>query len=247
MKALILAAGYATRLGELTRDRAKPLLPIADRPIIEYLLDHIEREPAIDRTYVVTNSRFAGDFERWANSRSGKTPVTVIDDQTDSDATKRGAIGDMLYVKRQVGLDDDTFVAAGDNLFDFDLGSFFQSLRQRGSTIGLYDVGRLDLMPQFSEVRVDDGRITNMIEKPQAPESTLMAVGLYAYRAADLRLLDRYATEGGNLDSPGHFPAWLHRQIPVFGHVFRGHWFDIGSPLQYREADQAWRALLDKR
>jgi glucose-1-phosphate thymidylyltransferase len=247
MKAIILAAGYATRLGELTRDRAKPLLPIADRPMIEYLMDHVDSEKRIDHVYVVTNARFAASFQTWARERSGRAPVTVVDDQTTSDENKLGAIGDILFVKRETGLEDDVFIAAGDNLFDFDLAPFFESLDTRGTTIGLYDVGRLDLMPSYSEVQImDDGRIVSMIEKPKAPTSTLIAIGLYGYQAADLAHLESYASGGGNLDSPGHFPAWLYRQKPVFGHLFEGTWFDIGSPDQYRDADKEWRALRSR-
>jgi NDP-sugar pyrophosphorylase family protein len=136
---------------------------------------------------------------------------------------------------------EDLFVGAGDNLFEFDLRPFFASFRRNGSTIGLYDVGRLDLMPQYSEVQLDaNQRITSMVEKPKNPRSTFMATALYAYQSEHLPLLQRYQDQGGNMDSPGHFPAWLHRQVPVYGYVFHGRWFDIGTPAQYREADEVW-------
>jgi glucose-1-phosphate thymidylyltransferase len=242
MKALVLGAGYATRLGELTRDRPKPLLPIAGTPMVDYLFAQLDGIPQLDAAYLVTNARFADQFVRWAEQRRGRLPVTILNDGTTSDADKLGATGDIRFVVQQAGISEDLFVGAGDNLFDFDLRPFFAFFATHGTTIGLYDVGRLDLMPQYSEVRLDDDqRIVHLEEKPKHPTSTFMATALYLYQAAHLPLLDRYQEAGGNMDSPGHFPAWLYRQVPVYGHVFRGRWFDIGTPAQYRQADEAWQ------
>ena len=241
MKALILGAGYATRLGELTRDRPKPLLPIAGRPMIEHLLAQLDGIAEIDGAYVVTNARFAEHFARWADQREGRLPITILNDGTTSDENKLGAIGDIRFTVEKAAIADDLFVAAGDNLFDFDLRPFFSFFAEHGSTVGLYDVGRLDLMAQYSEVRLDSNqRIVHLEEKPAQATSTFMATALYLYQADHLPLLERYRAEGGNMDSPGRFPAWLHQRVPVYGYVFRGRWFDIGTPAQYRQADEIW-------
>lgn len=241
MKALILGAGYATRLGELTRDRPKPLLPVAGKPMIDYLMEQLDALPRFDQVYVVTNARFADKFAAWAAARQGRLPVRVLNDGTTSDENKLGAVGDIRFAVQQAKIADDLFVGAADNLFDFDLRPYFEFFAEHGSTVGLYDVGRLDLMPQYSEVQLDSQqRITSFVEKPKEPQSTFMATALYSYRAEHLPLLEQYKAAGGNMDSPGFFPAWLHRQVPVFGYVFHGRWFDIGTPAQYREADEAW-------
>ena len=241
MKALILAAGYATRLGELTRDRPKPLLPVAGRTLIDHLLDKLDGISQLDEALVVTNARFTDHFARWAGQRQGRLPITVLNDGTTTDQNKLGAIGDIHFAVQQRQIADDLFVGAADNLFDFDLRPFFATFNERGSTIGLYDVGRLDLMPQYSEVRLDsDQRIVGFVEKPKAPVSTFMATALYAYRAEHLPLLQRYKEQGGNMDSPGFFPAWLYQQVAVYGYVFRGRWFDIGMPQTYYEACATW-------
>lgn len=245
MRALILAAGYATRLREVARDRPKPLLPIVGKPMIDHLLDKLERISEIESATVVTNARFAPLFQDWAEAQQRRWPIAVLDDGTDSDANKRGAIGDILFAIEQDTISSDLFVGAGDNLFDFDLQPFFATFRERGSTVGLYDVGRLDVMPQYSEVRLDaDQRIVSLVEKPAAPTSTFMATALYAYRAEHLPLFREYKDAGGNMDSPGFFPAWLHRRVPLFGYVFRGQWFDVGTPERYREANEAWGGNL---
>jgi glucose-1-phosphate thymidylyltransferase len=241
MKALILGAGYATRLGELTKNRPKPLLPIAGTPMIDHLFAQLDAVMEIDAAYVVTNDRFAAQFTHWARQRRGRLPVTVLNDGTTSDQNKLGAIGDIGFSVRQAGIREDLFVGAADNLFDFDLRPMFTFFAQRGSTVGLYDVGRLDLMSQYSEVQLDESqRITNLVEKPPRATSTLMATALYIYQASHLPLLEQYLAEGGNQDSPGYFPAWLHRRVPVFGYVFQGRWFDIGTPAQFQEADDVW-------
>jgi glucose-1-phosphate thymidylyltransferase len=65
MKLLILAAGYATRLYPLTKTAAKPLLKVADRPMIEHVLATTEGIREVDGISVVTNEKFACDFEAW--------------------------------------------------------------------------------------------------------------------------------------------------------------------------------------
>ena len=66
MKVIILAAGYATRLYPLTLTQPKPLLPVAGKPMIDYVLDNLAPINHIDRVYVVTNAKFAGHFQRWS-------------------------------------------------------------------------------------------------------------------------------------------------------------------------------------
>lgn len=243
MKALILAAGYATRLGALTRDFPKPLLPVAGRPIIDHLLEKVRETGAVapDGLFVVTNHRFAHLFETWRERCEPPRP-TVVDDGTTSDADKRGAIGDILYCIERASLDDDILVLAGDNLFGDALTSFVERFKTHGTCVGIYDVGSLEKVRRYSVVEVDDaGRITSFVEKPANPRSTLMAIAVYAYRRDDLRLLRAYRDAGGNLDSPGHFPAWLHRRVPVYGHRFAGPWIDIGSPEEYERSQTLLR------
>ena len=89
MKAIILAGGYETRLRPLTDDLSKCLLPVAGRPMVDWILDRIDEVDEIDAVHVVTNSRFAPDFRRWAQARPG---VTVHDDGTSSNEDRLGAM-----------------------------------------------------------------------------------------------------------------------------------------------------------
>src|SRR5690349_14368424 len=134
MEALILAAGYATRLGELTRDRAKPLLQVGPRPMIDYIFCQLAEMPAVRRVNVVTNQTFATQFQDWAANHRSDTPISVVNDGTTSDADKLGAIGDIRLVLERNAIDDDLLVVAGDNLFDFQLQSFVDFFHGHGSS-----------------------------------------------------------------------------------------------------------------
>src|SRR5512139_3398275 len=107
MKVIILAAGYATRLYPLTLTRPKPLLPVAGKPMIEYVLDNLAPVGGIDRVYVVTNAKFAGQFQQWADAYTGaKLQFTIVNDGSTDDTNKLGAIGDIHFVLKTQGVDD---------------------------------------------------------------------------------------------------------------------------------------------
>lgn len=235
MEALILAAGYATRLGELTLHRAKPLLQVGPKPMIDYIFGQLATMPGIRRVNVVTNQKFAAQFNDWAAGHGSATPISVINDGTTSDADKLGAVGDIRLVLRRNGIDDDLLVVAGDNLFDFRLQEFVDFFDSHGSSVGLYDTRDLEIMKQYAMVDLDSttDRIVDFVEKPAQPTSTLAATCIYLWRRDHLPLIGRYQ---GNLDAPGHYVQWLTKQVDVYGFRIPGEWRDIGNPEQYAEA-----------
>lgn len=245
MKALIMAAGYATRLYPLTKDKAKPLLPIAGRPIIDYITDSLNAVREIDRIYVVTNSRFAASFEEWAGARRGgaRVPISVVDDGTVSDDDKLGAIGDIRFVLERERIDDDLLVVLGDNLFDIDVGDIVASFKRRGITVAAYDVRDREAAKLYGILAVDDSfRVVDFQEKPPDPPSTLAAIGMYLYPGEKLDLFRVYAEDGNKMDAPGYFVKWLYRREPVYAYVFNGVWYDIGDLEMYRKADALYAA-----
>lgn len=247
MRVLILAAGYATRLYPLTLNRAKPLLEVAGKPMIEWVLEKVLPISGISGVYVVTNSRFHADFEAWAKGfaagRADVPPVEVVNDGSTSDADKLGAIGDMhLVVKSGDLYDDDLIVVAGDNLFSESLEAFGREVATSQSMVGLYDVGDLDEIRKYNNVEIDaEGVITHFEEKPEHPKSTLTAIALYYYSRSVLPLLDRYVADGENTDQPGRFVQWLYKRVPVRTHVIGGRWLDIGSKETLEQANEEFR------
>ena len=234
MKALILAAGYATRLRPLTDSIPKQLLPVGGRPMVDWILDKI-RETSADEVHLVTNARFAADFERWAQGKD----VRVHNDGTTSNDDRLGAIGDIQFVD----LDDDALVVAGDNLFDYSLADYEAYWRARdGSCVAVLDVGDPELAKKYGIVDVDDhDQITNFVEKPADPPTTLCATATYLYRRDHAALVPTYLAEGNPPDQPGNFVAWLYQRAPVYAYRFPGEWYDIGDLAQLLEADNRMR------
>ena len=243
MNALILAAGYATRLYPLTLNKAKPLLEVGGKPMIEWLFDNLASVPGLQTVYVVTNRKFAQDFQNWASDyqkRHRELQIKIIDDGSTSDDDKLGAIGDInLVLTRENLTNDDLLVAAGDNLFEQPLTDFVNAARNSPATVAVHDVGDLEAMKKYGTVTIDDkGVITNFEEKPKQPKSTLAAVALYYYSRDVLPLFTTYLAAGNNPDQPGLFLQWLYSRKPVGTFEIKGRWLDIGSKETLENADK---------
>lgn len=243
MQLVVLAAGYATRLYPLTKDRPKHLLEVAGRPILDHVLEQLA-PIGFDTVYVVTNSRFAPSFRQWAAHRD---QILVVDDGTTDDSNKLGAVGDLELVIRQEGIDDDLVVVAGDNLFTDsleDFGRFGQA--RRAPMVALYDVGDLAQMSKYNAIEIDgEGRVTYFEEKPAHATSTLTGIALYYYPRESLPEIRRYVEEGNNADQPGRLVEWLYQRTPVYTWRVPGKWLDIGSPETLGEADALFRREAD--
>ena len=243
MKAVILAAGYATRLRPLTDDVPKHLLPVGGRPMLDWVLDRVREVSEVDAIHLVTNSRFAPAFSRWAATNS----VTVHDDGTTSNDDRLGAVGDLRLAIEEAGLDDELLVLAGDNLFEFSLPGFVEwwsAKPQPSSAVPLHDVGDLELAKQYGIADTDaEDRIVRFVEKPSDPPSTLASTLIYLVPPAHAALVDTYLDEGESPDNAGSFLGWLAAREPVYGYLFDGPWYDIGDHDQLLEADNRQRHI----
>jgi glucose-1-phosphate thymidylyltransferase len=243
MKIIILAAGYATRLYPLTLNQPKPLLPVAARPMIDHVLDSLSAIAGIDRVYVVTNAKFAGHFQKWADAKpAGKTALnfTIVNDHSTDDTNKLGAIGDLHLVLNREKVDDDIIVVAGDNLFSEKLDGFGKCAREKNAPVlAVYDVGNLEEIKKYNSISTDaTGRITFFEEKPKQPTSTLTGIALYYYPKSVLPLIRQYMAEGNNPDQPGRLVQWLYPRIPFHTWKVPGIWYDIGSKETLEEANR---------
>lgn len=243
MKALILAAGYETRLYPLTLTQPKALLPVAGRPMIEYVLDSLAPVPGIEQVYVVTSSRFAVPFGRWADEYRGRSKacdLRIFDDGSTEDSNRLGAIGDLALVIEREKLDDDLVVVGGDNLFSQPLAGFAEVGRaRRVPVLGIYDVGSLDLARRYNNLELDDsGRLLRFEEKTAQPSNTLVGVALYYYPREVLPLIHQYLAEGNNPDQPGRLVEWMCPRTPFFTWQVPGLWYDIGSKETLEEANR---------
>ena len=215
------------------------LLPLAGRPMLDYLLDKLREVDELDEFHLVTNSRFAPQFSSWAPA-----DVTVHDDGTTSNEDRLGAIGDLHFTVERAGLeDDDLLVVAGDNLIGYSVPDYVSFWREKGgSAIALYHCPDPELIKLYGVVELDeDDRVVDFEEKPAEPRSDLAATAAYLYPPEHLSLLDDYLAEGNPPDAPGNYVQWLYRRAPVYGYRFSGEWLDIGDEEQLLEADNRMR------
>jgi glucose-1-phosphate thymidylyltransferase len=236
MKALVLAAGYATRLYPLTRDRPKALLEVGGRPMLERVVERL-LPMGVDGTIVVTNAKFTPHFEEWARDKDG---VAIVNDGTTSNDDRLGAIGDIGFVVDRLGLDEELVVVAGDNLFGGDISGLVAHGREVDApVIAVHDVGDLSRMHEYNQIEVDsEGRIVFFEEKPGQARTTLSGVALYYYPRHTLPLIRQYLDEGNNPDQPGRLVEWLYPRTAFYTWLLPGEWYDIGSAETLEEADR---------
>ena len=229
MKAVIMAGGYATRLWPITKTKAKPLLPLGNKTIIDYIYEKIR--PFGFDIIVTTNLRFRRDFEEWAGDRE----IELVVEETTNEEEKLGAVRALYEVSRTI--DDDILVVAGDNIFSFPLDDFVSKYeRIKSPLIALYDVGDFDLARRYGIAILDGERIVSFEEKPEKPKTTLAGIGIYALDRETKDMLSDYV-RGERKDNLGDFISWLIQKKEVYGHVFsNGNWYDVGNPDSYLEA-----------
>ena len=232
MKCLILAAGYATRLYPLTENFPKPLLDVAGKPILDWLIDDMSRTGLIDEYVVISNHKFAPIFRKWAD---GRPSITILDDGTSSNETRLGAVKDIQFAIDQLKLDDDMLVMAGDNLLDFSLEGFIRYAREKQSTCVMrYFEADEARLRKSGVVEIDaTDRILSMEEKPAAPKSHWCVPAFYYYTREDARLVKEGIESGCGTDAPGSFIAWLQARTRVYAWEMPGRRYDIGTLESY--------------
>ncbi len=241
---VLLAAGYGTRLYPLTKDRPKALLPLGEGTLLDALLYGMEGVPGLARYILVTNSCFAGQFETWV--KRAEAPVTIIDDGTDTNETRLGAVRDLELARKQGKAEGDLLVVGTDNLFGWRMKSFVQQAQAHAPhpSVALWEAPSANAATQFGVVLMDgSNRITRFVEKSPTPPSKQVALCVYYFPESMLGRIQEFMDQGGNSDAPGFLIEWLVRREPTYGVPMSGAWFDIGSPEAYEAAQQAWPQL----
>ena len=238
MKNIVIAAGYATRLGELTRSFPKPLLKIGENTILGRMLDDIDRIDDIDEHVIVTNHRFADIFERWASEQHYSKPVTIVDDGTESNETRLGAVCDLLYAMDKLQIDDDLLVVAADNLLFFSFAEFVAFAKERQSScIMCHEQPSIEKLQRTGVIVVDDRmKVLNMEEKPQVPKSHWAVPPFYIYLQKDLDLVRHSVENGCDKDAPGNLAHYMVEHTTMHAWPMSAGRFDIGSLDTYYEA-----------
>ena len=242
IKAIILAAGYATRLYPLTQETPKPLIVIGEKPIVEHLMDKIKDIEEVDEVYVISNNKFYSKFKQWADQLQYPKKVIVVNDGSNSNEDRLGAIGDINFTIKEFSLNDDLLILGGDNIFEDDLTEAYSVFKgKNASVIALNDVHSLEKAKNYGVVSVDDnGKILEFEEKPSSPKSTLSATLVYLLKKEDAELITK-CVELKIADRAGDFIKCLSEKKPVYTVVFKKNWFDIGSFESLEEANDYFK------
>ena len=239
MKALILAAGYGTRLASVIADTPKPLIGIEDRPLIDYVVDKLQSVKSINEIVVVSNNKFTPHFQKWATGRKGKLPIRVVNDGTNTPEERLGSVGDIRFVWQKETSPQDWLTIGGDNLFDQDLSVFmdFAICKSPAVTIGVFDIKDIGAATKFGVLGLDKNhKITSFQEKPKDPVSSIIAMCVYYFPKQTLGFLEEYLSQSKAVDAAGSYIQWLSEKKNVYGFQFSGKWYDIGSIESLEEA-----------
>ena len=238
MKTIVIAAGYATRLGELTKDFPKPLLKIGDNTILGRLLDDIDPIAAINEHIIITNHRFAPIFEKWAKEQHYTKPVTILDDGTSSNETRLGAVGDLLFAIEHLALKEDILVVAADNLLFFHFQDFVDFAKEKGTSCIMYhEQPSIEKLQRTGVVVLDENnKVLEMAEKPQVPKTHHAVPPFYLYMQKDFDLIRHCLENGCGNDAPGNLAHYLVEHTTMHAWPMNGGRLDIGSLDTYYEA-----------
>ena len=243
MKCMILAAGYATRLYPLTENFPKPLLKVQDKTILDWMIDDIDTLGVIDEYVVISNHKFAHHFDEWAKGKSQK--ITVVDDGTDSNETRLGAVKDIQFAIDKLGIDDEMLVIAGDNLLDFSLTKFISyAMDKKASCIMRYYEADEKKLLKCGVVTIDENdKILNMTEKSPNPATHWCCPPFYFYTKEDAKLVKKGIESGCGVDAPGSYAAWLSQQVPVYAMEMPGSRYDIGNLESYERVQKEYKGV----
>ena len=244
MKCLILAAGYATRLYPLTENFPKPLLKVGEKTILDWLVEDVNTSGLVDQYIVVTNHKFAHHFQAWADACP--LPVIILDDGTETNETRLGAVRDIQLAIDRLNLKDDLLILAGDNVLDFSLTRFIRYALEKGTSCTMRyreeDVHRLR-KSGVSEIDAQE-RLISMEEKPAEPKSCWCTPPFYFYKAEDAARIAEAITDGCGTDAPGSLAAWICGHSVVHSMEMPGKRYDIGNLESYEAVQKTYRGII---
>lgn len=244
MKCLILAAGYATRLYPLTENFPKPLLNIGDKTILDWLIDDIDTSNMVDEYVVISNHKFAHHFNMWAKTKKQK--ITVVDDGTDTNETRLGAVKDIQYAIDKLNFDDDMLVIAGDNVLNFSLTKFIRYAKEKQTSciMRYYEPDDKKLL-KCGVVTIDENdKILNMTEKSPTPATHWCCPPFYYYTRKDAKLVQKGIDSGCGTDAPGSYIAWLCKETVVHAMEMPGKRYDIGNLESYEKVKFEYKGIV---
>jgi mannose-1-phosphate guanylyltransferase/phosphomannomutase len=228
MRGVVMAGGEGSRLRPLTANLPKPLLPVANRPVMEHVLRLLRRHGVED---TVVTLQFLASLVRNYFGDGDELGMSL------QYATEQRPLGTAGSVKNaEAALRDDTFlVISGDALTDADLSAMVAFHRSRGAlvTVGLKAVP--DPLEYGIVICDPDGRVNRFLEKPTWGQvfSDTVNTGIYVMEP---EVLDEVPDDTEVDWSADVFPRLLAAGAPLYGYQFDGYWEDVGTLESYRQA-----------
>ncbi len=245
--AIVLAGGYAKRLWPLTLNTPKALLPIAGKPLLDYIIEKLQAlTPTLNKIILSTNLRFQPQFLEWLAARAYQN-IEVVPDDSESEAEKPGAIKAMAKIIAS-NEEDDVLVIAGDGMFRDDLSGMIQTFNQKHfAVVALYEVSSLEEAKRCAVITADQsGKIVEFTEKPARPKTTMVCGAVYAFRKGVNKRFTEYLSSGLPADQPGRFVEWLYRQEPVYGYMLNDPLWDIGTQESYQACGEYFKCSCNQ-
>ncbi|MCR4904100.1 MAG: nucleotidyltransferase family protein [Butyrivibrio sp.] len=251
MKCIVLAAGYATRLYPLTENFPKPLLKVADKPILNWILDTVGDR--VTEIIIVSNHKFVDHFNNWSKEQKYAASITIVDDGSTDNEHRLGAVKDIQFAldKCEESIKDEEgyLVVAGDNVIDFQLSDFIEFALNKGtSCITCHEENELKKQQKTAIITIDDScKITSYEEKPKEPKGNLAVPPFYFYFGRDIKRIQEAIADGCGFDAPGSYAAWLSHKTPMYAWKMvkhdgsEGHRFDIGDLESYKKVQETFQ------
>ncbi|MBR5350886.1 MAG: nucleotidyltransferase family protein [Prevotella sp.] len=237
MKTIILAAGYATRLYPLTENTPKQLLNVGGRTIMGRMLDDLDAISDVHENVIVTNHKFVNHFKEWMDNATYCNAIHLLDDGSENENDRMGAVGDLVAAIEAMDIDDDILVVYADSLLDFSFDTFVDFFKEKSASCIMYHpMDDEEELKKYAVVEVNKkGRVKRIEEKPQKPRTNLAVPPFYIYRKEDLPLIREAINNGCNVDSPGNLVEYLYDKTPIYAMEMPGRRFAISDIEEYEQ------------
>ncbi len=207
--------------------------------MLTHLIEDVDTRGLIDEYIVISNHKFVQHFTDWAATLPQK--ITILDDGTESNETRLGAVKDIQFAVHECDIHDDCLIMAGDNLLSFSLTEFINYAQAKNtSCVMRFYNDDLAKLQKTGVLELDGDRVIGMEEKPEHPKTHYSCPPFYFYKAADLARIDEALNDGCEYDAPGSFLAWLCTRTEINSFEMPGPRYDIGNLESYEEVKRVF-------
>ena len=247
MKVVIIAAGYATRMYPITLNTPKPLLPIGDSTILSLLMEKVSSIIGISECIIVSNHKFINDFKDWRdnNKRNWLCSVKIMDDGTENNDERLGAVRDLLLVIEKYSINEDILVLAADNLIEFSLVEFVNYAQEKNvSCIMYHEEKSIEKLQRTGVIIIDNNKkVLDFQEKPLIPNSHFAVPPFYYIVSSDIPLIKECIENSNEYDALGNLAQYIYKHSILYAWSMNGRRIDIGDLKTYKKISKDYNQI----